>query len=228
MSPIFSEGIRKHPDDPRMYRHRGARYINVREFERAIDDLDRAEELTRGKADEEEPEGVPNPRGARPPTLQASICYYSGLARYMKGDFESSLPIWRRCVAQSTTNDTTLSASFWLYMTLLKLERREEAEQVLLTIGPDFHAVGNTVFEQLMNVFADRVPPEKLLGAADPSTEIGPTVFYGVGNWYLSTGQRERGMELIRAAADAPVWSAFGAIAAEAELARQSTPRDGQ
>jgi hypothetical protein len=33
---IFSEGIRKHPMDARMYRHRGHRYITIREFDRAI------------------------------------------------------------------------------------------------------------------------------------------------------------------------------------------------
>ena len=36
---IFSEGIEKHPDDARMYRHRGHRYISIREFDRAIEDL---------------------------------------------------------------------------------------------------------------------------------------------------------------------------------------------
>jgi len=36
---IFSKGIEKHPDDARMYRHRGHRYISIREFDRAIADL---------------------------------------------------------------------------------------------------------------------------------------------------------------------------------------------
>ena len=39
---VFSEGIEKFPDDARMYRHRGHRYITIREFDRAIADLEKA------------------------------------------------------------------------------------------------------------------------------------------------------------------------------------------
>src|SRR5215212_8376794 len=34
----FSDGVEKHPDDARMYRHRGHRYITVRELPNAIAD----------------------------------------------------------------------------------------------------------------------------------------------------------------------------------------------
>jgi len=36
---IFSMGIEKHPDDPRMYRHRGHRFITLRYLDRAINDF---------------------------------------------------------------------------------------------------------------------------------------------------------------------------------------------
>ncbi len=39
---IFSEGITKHPNDPRMYRHRGHRFITMRLYDNAIDDLEKA------------------------------------------------------------------------------------------------------------------------------------------------------------------------------------------
>src|SRR5512137_1480645 len=42
---IFSQGIEAHPEDPRMYRHRGHRFISLRLFDQAIDDLERAAEL---------------------------------------------------------------------------------------------------------------------------------------------------------------------------------------
>ncbi len=45
---VFTEGIRKHPDDARMYRHRGHRWISVREFDRAIEDLSHAAALVEG------------------------------------------------------------------------------------------------------------------------------------------------------------------------------------
>ena len=37
---VFTKGVVEHPDDARMYRHRGHRYISVREFDNAISDLE--------------------------------------------------------------------------------------------------------------------------------------------------------------------------------------------
>ncbi len=39
---IYTEGIEKHPEDPRMYRHRGHRYITTRQLDLAIQDFEKA------------------------------------------------------------------------------------------------------------------------------------------------------------------------------------------
>src|SRR5215210_7556621 len=38
----YTRGIERHPDEPRLYRHRGHRYITIRKFDLAIADLRRA------------------------------------------------------------------------------------------------------------------------------------------------------------------------------------------
>ena len=38
----YTEGIEKFPQDARFYRHRGHRYISIREFDRAIRDFEHA------------------------------------------------------------------------------------------------------------------------------------------------------------------------------------------
>jgi tetratricopeptide (TPR) repeat protein len=48
---IFTQGIAKWPQDARLYRHRGHRYISIRDFDKAIADFKVAESLTRGKPD---------------------------------------------------------------------------------------------------------------------------------------------------------------------------------
>ncbi|MCL4864394.1 MAG: hypothetical protein KJZ47_00785, partial [Gemmatimonadales bacterium] len=73
---IFSAGIGLHPTDARMYRHRGHRWLSVREFDLAIADFDRAVGLVRGKPDEVEPDGLPNARGIPTSTLQSNIWYH--------------------------------------------------------------------------------------------------------------------------------------------------------
>src|SRR5688572_12243860 len=52
---IFGDGIRRHPNDARMYRHRGHRWITLRKIDEAIRDLDKAASLIRGTPDQIEP-----------------------------------------------------------------------------------------------------------------------------------------------------------------------------
>src|SRR5680860_820884 len=65
----FSEGIERHPQDARFYRHRGHRWITVRELDRAIEDLEHAARLTSGTDDRVEPDGLPNAAGVPVSTL---------------------------------------------------------------------------------------------------------------------------------------------------------------
>ncbi len=39
---IYTTGMKKHPNDASMWRHRGHCYISIREFDKAIDDLETA------------------------------------------------------------------------------------------------------------------------------------------------------------------------------------------
>ena len=84
---IFSRGIAKFPDDVRLLRYRGHRYITVREPDKAIADLAKADELirSRGLKDAPEPDGIPGPPGSTPSTLFFNVYYHLGLAHYLKG-----------------------------------------------------------------------------------------------------------------------------------------------
>jgi len=46
---IYSEGVRKFPEDARILRHRGHRYITTRQFDKAIADFEKAYALIAGK-----------------------------------------------------------------------------------------------------------------------------------------------------------------------------------
>src|SRR5690349_16959693 len=85
---IFSQGIAKHPEDARFYRHRGHRYITVRNLGPAIRDFEKAAALIEGKPDEVEPDGLPNAKNIPTSTLQSNVWYHLGLSYYLQGDFE--------------------------------------------------------------------------------------------------------------------------------------------
>jgi hypothetical protein len=58
-----------------------------------------------------------------------------------------------------------------------------------------------------------------LLGPRADGVELA-TYGYGVGNWYLYNGQRDKARAVFEQVVAGPQWAAFGFIAAEAELAR--------
>ena len=73
---IYTRGIERPPDYAKPYRHRGHRYITVREFDKAIADLEKAAKLIEGVPDEVELHGMPNKYNIPTNTtvLQNEIC----------------------------------------------------------------------------------------------------------------------------------------------------------
>ena len=219
---VFTEGIRKFPDDARMYRHRGHRYITLRQFDAAIDDLKKAEALTKGKADVVEPDGIPNVRNIPTTTLQSNICYHLGLAYYLKGDFDRALPVYRRCYNESlnTNADRIVSSANWLYLTLRRMGRAAEAEKVLDSISTSMDVIEDVPYHKLLLMYAGEIAPEELEREGTPTTTDGVTILYGIGNWYLYNGQPDRAAAIFRRIVESDQWATFAYIAAESELSR--------
>ena len=221
----FTEGIAKHPEDARLYRHRGHRFITVREFDRAIEDLTRAAELVRGQPDEVEPDGAPNEYGIPVSTLQSNIWYHLALAHYLKHDFEAALPAWVEGMEVSDNDDMKVATSDWLYMTYRRLGRDDDAARVLEPITADMRILENTAYHRRLLMYKGEIEPDSLLDiqSADPVQVA--TYGYGVGNWYLYNGDEERATEVFRRILEGTNWAAFGYIAAEAELAAGTASR---
>ncbi|MYA10720.1 MAG: hypothetical protein F4087_07980 [Gemmatimonadetes bacterium] len=216
---VFSEGIRKHPGDARMYRHRGHRRISVREFDRAIADLTHAAGLVEGQPDEIEPDGQPNERGIPTSTLQSNIHYHLALAHYLKGDFETALQSYEDYLAVTTNPDQLVAISHWWYMALRRLGRDEEAAAVLEPVTAELDVIENTSYHRLLLMYKGEIEADELW---DPESEdpAGVAIAYGVANWHLYNGRAEQAEEMFRRILEGSGWAGFGYIAAEAEIAR--------
>lgn len=215
---IFTRGILMHPADARMYRHRGHRYITVREFDNAIRDLERAAELVRGQPDEIEPDGAPNAYGIPTSTLQGNIWYHLALAHYLKHDFTSALPAWLEARSLATNDDMLVATSDWLWMTYRRLGRAADAAAVLEPIRADMRILENDAYHRRLLMYRGEIPPDSLLDVeTDDAVQIA-TYGYGVGNWYLVNGDEARAEAAFKKVVDSANWAAFGYIAAEAEL----------
>ena len=109
---------RVHPDEPRLYRHRGHRYITIRKPDLAIKDLQKAADLVEGTPDQVEPDGQPNDRNVPTSTLQTNIYYHLGLAHYLKAEFPLARDAYRKCLGSRRIPTCWSRPSAWLYMTL--------------------------------------------------------------------------------------------------------------
>lgn len=218
----FSDGVRKHPNDARMYRHRGHRYITVRRFADAIRDFERAVTLVRGRPDEVEPDGQPNARNIPTSTLQSNIWYHLALAHYLTGDFEKALAAWREDLAVAKNPDMQVAVSHWLYMTLRRLDRDAEASRVLDPIRADMDIIENGSYHRLLLMYKGELPTDSLLktfGADGGLDDV--TTAYGVANWHLYNERRGEALDILRRVVGARgQWAAFGYLASEADLRR--------
>ena len=89
---LLAAASRSYPSDVRLLRYRGHRYITVREPDKAIADLAKADELIRaaGPDGRDRARRAPGPPGPRRSTLFFNVYYHLGLAHYLKGDFAAA------------------------------------------------------------------------------------------------------------------------------------------
>ena len=220
---IYTRGIELHPDDARLYRHRGHRYITIREFDRAIADFERAVELIRGTEDEIEPDGLPNARGVPTSTLHFNIWYHLGLAHYLQGDLEEALEAWRSCLEVSEHVDSQVATTYWLNNTLRRMGRDDEADILLEPIRPDLDIIEVESYLDVLLLYEGERTPEDLLGPSGEDATLGSTTTaYGVAVWYLVNGREDDAWALMeRILTNRDQWAAFGYVAAEADVARR-------
>ncbi len=214
---IFSEGIALFPADPRFYRHRGHRYISIREFDRAISDLQRAAVLMHGTPPSTEPDGIPNALDIPLTTTQGNVWYHLGLAYYLKQDWPLALAAFRNGYRLGGNDDNLVSTGHWIYMILRRMGEREAAERALEELTADMTIIENMSYHQLCLLYKDELAVDDLMAVNgdDPSNAA---VAYGLANYYYYNGDVARSDALLKRILDGTSWSAFGYIAAEADL----------
>lgn len=215
---IFSQGIARHPADARLYRHRGHRYLTVREIDKAIADFEQAVALIAGKPDPIEPDGLPNARNIPTGTLHSNVYYHLALAYYLRQDFGRAADTWRKARDAVSNADNLVACSHWLYLSLRRAGRDAEAAAVLAPVTADLDVIENFEYHQLLRMYKGDRTPEQLLAAAGEDAG-GSATRYGVGAWHFVNRRFGEAYGLWQSTLEETDWPSFGHLAAEAEAA---------
>lgn len=181
---IFTSGIKSHPEDARMYRHRGHRYISTRQYDKAIVDFEKAVTLIAGQADEVEPDGLPNSRNIPLSTLHGNIWYHLGLAFYLKNDMDNALRAFSNRTVTERYDDNIVSGGHWLFMILSRQGKTEEANEAISAVHPKMDIIENDSYYQMCLFYKNLIPESELI-MDDPTSSSANVLNYGLGNWYL-------------------------------------------
>jgi len=216
---IFTEGARKFPQDARILRHRGHRYISTRQFDKAVADFQKAYALIAGKKDEIEPDGAPNARNIPLTTLGSNIRYHLGLAYYLKHDWKNALRFFGEEVKLADNDDRRISADYWYYQILRRMGDDSQAAAFLKTVPEHPNLIENETYWRALRLDKGEITEAEAMkdGANDPA---GVAVAYGVANYHLVNGDKKGAFDRMNAIVDnTPGWASFGYIAAESDLA---------
>lgn len=220
---VLSEGIDKYPQSYKLLRHRGHRFISMRLFDRAIDDLTRASQLMTPYPLEIEPDGSPNKLNIPLSSTQFNIWYHLALAYYLKGDFEKAEQTYIECLKVSNNDDLMVATIDWFYMTYRREGKDELAKGLLGNITDSMNIVENDSYHKRLLMYQGKLKPDDLLTVDNSASDYDlslATQGYGVGNWYYYNGDTTNAVDIFKKVIAGKSFSSFGFIAAEADLAR--------
>lgn len=194
------------PDHPMLLCDRGHYYVNTRHFDEALADLNKAAALEDGVFD---------------------IWYHMALVHWMTGQFERALETFQKCYDVTDNESHMVAITDWLYMTLRRLGRHDEAAPLLDDIHPNMKTTGNNHFYLKRLMFYKGDKTEADLVEISMQGGLAQANKYALGCWHLYNGRPEQAQPyFVDVVRDGTAWSAFAHISSEAELLRSLVSTD--
>ncbi|MFI5311542.1 MAG: tetratricopeptide repeat protein [Gemmatimonadales bacterium] len=193
----FTRGLAIAPNDAMLYRWRGHRYLSVREFDRAMDDLT---------------------RGSRIDSTIYGIWYHLGIVRFARGDFAGAAAAFTRAQPRAPEAGELAGSTDWLWMSLSRAGRAAEAK-AMLGRRPDSLPVANA-YARRLKLYRGEIGPDAVFTPADTADVQVATLSFGIGNWYLVRGDKAKARSWFERSIASGGWPGFGFIMSEVELRR--------
>ena len=189
--PLYTRGMDEHPGDVRFPRYRGHRFISTRKFDFAIADLKRAAEIA---------------------PVSFDVSYHLGLAYYLRGDYNHAAREYQRCLtlaAQPKPQFMRGMPADWR-----PCQGLDDNARVAITEA--MKVTDNQSYYRTLLLYKGLRPEVDI----PPDANAVATVSYGLGLWHWVAGRKDQACAAWQRAVSGENWSAFGFIAAEADLGR--------
>ena len=99
----------------------------------------------------------------------------------------------------------------------------ESAAELLTQISADMHIVENDAYFKRLLMYKGEIDPKSLLQLEESDLDQQLSLVtqgYGVANWHFYNGDPDKTREIFESILSTDYWSAFGYIAAEADVQR--------
>ncbi len=216
---IYSQAIEMAPEDWRPYRFRGHRHISLREFDKAVADLEKARELA---------------------PLNWDVSYHLGLAYFLEGRFADAATEYLRCLGlarnpeavsaqtdafrscsqNADDPDSRIAMTEWAVRASARSGQEGTAAELLNGIPEGLEIGENLPYYHDLLYYKGVKTAAELLDPGPDAPYRKETVGYGVANWLVVQGDTTGAIQLLEELVEDSHWPGFGRIAAEADLYR--------
>ncbi len=190
---VFTNALEQFPNSYRLLRFRGRHLARNRQFERAVEDYQRAAELVEGIQDHYEPDGIINARHQYLGSYRSNIHYYLGQTSWALGDYQATLDGMRRSAAEPLVqhDDRRVATGFWQYLALRKLGRHAEAQSVIDEIPEGLELVENHDYYDGVLFFKGALDEGELVARA------GLNATFGIAMVHMVEGRTDKAQSML-------------------------------
>jgi tetratricopeptide (TPR) repeat protein len=190
-------------DEAMLLRWRGHRYLSVREFVKAEQDL---------------------ARGLALDSANYGILFHLGVLRFLQGRHADAATLFTRAQPIAPDGGERAASTDWLYMSLARAGRLDDANAMLsqrIDAQPDPKpAPPGYAYVTRLKLYRGEITPEQALPETETDETNTATLAYGIGNWHFVRGDTENARRYWERAVHSGGWAGFGFYVAEAELRR--------
>ena len=189
----YSNGIIQNPFNKACYQGRGRKYISLQRYLQAVADFTMASRLD---------------------PYDNEVWYYQGVAAHLAGLYDRCEEAFPKAIERMKADgvDEWLAGVDWLWLTYMAQGKKAEAQEIIKLVDKDTPCIPRSLsYKKRGLLYRGDVKPEEFMDREHLKTTDRPELYlisecFGLGNYYLAMGDKEKAIPLLKEARDVPTW----------------------